>query len=105
MKTVKPDMTIKVGAMDISVYFVPGDGDSFGDFTFLQNQIRVDNRLRKAALVDTLLHEILHAIWALGQLKTKREKEERAVAVTATYLTQIFRDNPHLVTWITENLE
>ena len=54
--------------------------------------------------MDTVLHEINHVIWAVGQLKTKMQKEERAVAVMATYWTQIFRDNPQLITWIKKTL-
>ena len=37
---IEPTMTIKVGGIDIDVFFVPGDNDSFGDFTYLQTQIR-----------------------------------------------------------------
>ena len=40
----------------------------------------------------------------VGQLKEKDQEEERAVAVMASYMTQILRDNPHLVKWITKNL-
>ena len=101
---IEPTMTIKVGGIDIDVFFVPGDNDSFGDFTYLQTQIRVDSRLEGGALVDTLLHEVFHAIWSIGQLKEKDQEEERAVAVMASYMTQILRDNPHLVKWITKNL-
>jgi hypothetical protein len=99
------DMVIKVGAMDINVFFVPGDNDSFGDFTYIKSQIRVDSRLTGGALVDTLLHEVFHAIWAIGQLKDKGQEEERAVAVMATYMTQVIRDNPHLMRWIAKNLK
>jgi len=97
-------MVIKVGAIDIDIFFIPGDNESFGDFTYLKTQIRIDSRLEGGALVDTLLHELFHAIWAVGQLKSKAQKEERAVAVMATYMTQILRDNPHLMKWITKNL-
>jgi len=107
----KADMVIKIGGMDIDVFFIPGDGEAFGDFTYLQCQIRVDNRLEGAALVDTLIHEVLHAIYAMGKLKNKaqsedelEEQEERVVSVMATYLTQVLRDNPHLVRWINKNL-
>ena len=107
----EPSMVIKIGPMDIDVFFIPGDGDAFGDFTYLQSQIRVDNRLKGAALVDTLLHEVFHAIYAMGRLKNKaqsedelEDQEERVVSVMATYLTQVLRDNPHLVKWINKNL-
>ena len=95
----KPYMTIRVGAIDVNVYRMPLEDDTFGDFSYINTRIRIDDRLEGATLVDTVLHEINHVIWAVGQLKTKMQKEERAVAVMATYWTQIFRDNPQLITW------
>jgi hypothetical protein len=47
----------------------------------------------------------------MGKLKNKaqsedelEDQEERVVSVMATYLTQVLRDNPHLVKWINKNL-
>ena len=100
----KPYMPIRVGAIDVNVYRMPLEDDTFGDFSYINTRIRIDDRLEGATLVDTVLHEINHVIWAVGQLKTKMQKEERAVAVMATYWTQIFRDNPQLITWIKKTL-
>lgn len=100
----KPFMTIRVGAIDVEVFRMPLEDDTFGDFSYINTRIRIDDRLEGATLVDTLLHEINHVVWAVGQLKNKTQKEERAVAVMATYWTQIFRDNPQLLTWIKKNL-
>ena len=98
-------MIIIVGAIDVDVYRMPLEDDTFGDFSYNNTRIRVDDRIEGATLVDTLLHEINHVIWAGGQLKNKEQKEERAVAVMATYWTQIYRDNPKLLTWIKNNLK
>ena len=100
----KPYMTIRVGAIDVNVYRMPLEDDTFGDFSYINTRIRIDDRLEGATLVDTVLHEINHVIWAVGQLKTKMQKEERAVAVMATYWTQIFSYNPQLITWIKKTL-
>ena len=97
-------MTVKISGLDINLFKVPSDGECFGDFSFLNLSIRINNKLEKGALVETVFHELLHAVWALGQLKTKKEKEERAVSVTSSYLTGIFRDNPHLLNFIKDNL-
>ena len=101
----KPFMTIRVGAIDVQAFRMPLEDDTFGDFSYINTRIRVDDRIEGATLVDTLLHEINHVIWAVGQLKNKEQKEERAVAVMATYWTQIYRDNPKLLTWIKNNLK
>ena len=100
-----PFMVVKVGAVDIDVFSLPFDGEAFGDFNYLNMRIRVDENLKGTVLVDTVLHELNHAIWAIGNLKSEKEEEERVVAVMASYWTQILRDNPHLVKWIIKNIK
>lgn len=100
----KPYMIIKVGGLDINIIRVPLNDEMFGDFSYINSRIRIEEKLVGAVLVDTVLHELNHAVWAMGQLKTKAQTEERAVSVMATYWTQIYRDNPHLLTWIKKNL-
>ena len=102
--TLKPFMIVKIGGMDISVYILPGDSEVFGDFSYINTRIRIDQALKKGALVDTLIHEINHAVFAIGQLKSKKEKEERICSVMASMWTQIFRDNPHLLKFIEKEL-
>jgi predicted nucleic acid-binding protein len=96
--------SVKVGPTDFSIEYVPLNDELFGDFSYINSRIRIEQNLKGTALVDTVLHEILHAIWKLGQLKDKREDEERAVAIMATYLTQVLRDNPNMLTWLKKNL-
>tara|TARA_R110001606_G_scaffold99217_1_gene219024 strand:- start:452 stop:751 length:300 start_codon:yes stop_codon:yes gene_type:complete len=96
--------SVKVGPTDFSIEYVPLNDELFGDFSYINSRIRIEQNLKGTALVDTVLHEILHAIWKLGQLKDKREDEERAVAIMATYLTQVLRDNPKMLTWLKKNL-
>jgi hypothetical protein len=82
-----PFMVVKVGAVDIDVFSLPFDGEAFGDFNYLNMRIRVDENLKGTVLVDTVLHELNHAIWAIGNLKSEKEEEERVVAVMASYWT------------------
>jgi len=96
--------SVKVGPTDFSIEYVPLNDELFGDFSYINSRIRIEENLKGTALVDTVLHEILHAIWKLGQLKDKREDEERAVAMMETYLTQVLRDNPKMLTWLKKNL-
>ena len=100
----KPFMIVKIGGMDVEVYLMPGDNEVFGDFTYLYNRIRIDKALKQGAWVDTLIHEINHAVFAIGCLKSKEEKEERVCSVMASVWTQIFRDNPHLMRFIQKEL-
>jgi hypothetical protein len=49
---------------------------------------------------NTLLHEILHACWEVGNLP-KRASEEKAVHMLSNQLAQVWRDNPQVVAWVT----
>lgn len=50
----------------------------------------------QAKFIDTLFHEIFHAIyWAYGV--EDEDKEERVVGMLATAWTQVHRDNPWLI--------
>jgi predicted Zn-dependent protease len=65
----------------------------------LRGVIYVCTDAEPLVVVDTLIHEILHAIWheyGLGD----SEAEERCVLVLASGLTQVLADNPHLRVWI-----
>ena len=88
---------VRIGPNDVNISFTSLNGELFGDYSHINNLIRIEKTLTGGPLVDTLLHEILHVIWRLGQLKDVKETEERVVSVTASYLAQIIRDNPKLI--------
>lgn len=70
----------------------------------MESTIRLDGGMNPIKAVDTLLHEINHAIyWAYGI--NDDDKEERVVGTFATAWTQVFRDNPRLLQYITESLK
>lgn len=58
----------------------------------------------KAQIVDTAVHELLHAIWYERNLP-KKPDEERAVHSLATGLVALFQDNPKLLDWIKKGLK
>ncbi len=53
--------------------------------------------------VDTLLHEIFHAIWCIYNIK-REDDEERSVSTVATAVTDLFRRNPGLLYWLATTL-
>ena len=78
--------------------------DSYGEFNERDLVIRVDMSSRNnIAKVDTLIHEINHAIYFAYGLQDK-DKEERIVSTFATAWVQVFRDNPCLVEWLRYNV-
>lgn len=50
-------------------------------------------------LLDTLIHECLHAIYEHYEL-SKKDDEERVVATLSHGLTALFVDNPKLIDYI-----
>lgn len=97
---------VKVAGFDIDlVDLKPHVGrGTFGEFSSLENVIRVDFSVNRIHMIDTLLHEIGHAIyWTYGIHDT--DEEERVVGVFATGWTQVYRDNPDLLEFIKDNLK
>jgi hypothetical protein len=50
-------------------------------------------------VVDTLLHEISHAIWWVHGVE-ESDKQERVVSAFGTAWMGIYRDNPWLLSWL-----
>ena len=75
----------------------------YGAFTALALKIEVDLTVHPTKVVDTLLHELGHAIWWAYGIEDE-DKEERVVATLATAWTQVYRDNPELLGWIQKML-
>ena len=104
-KTNNPELPkkVKVAAFDIKVRtWGHREADAlerFGQFSAVEGAIRINGELSPIKLIDTLLHEIGHAIyWAYGI--EDEDKEERVVGTFATAWTQVYRDNPELLEFI-----
>jgi hypothetical protein len=94
---------IRVAAYDIKVInwdtHTACANRRFGEFCALEFCIRVDATVDPMKVLNTLIHEINHAVyWAYGL--EDEDKEERVVSTMAIGWTQIYRDNPHLIRWI-----
>lgn len=93
---------IRVGFRDFVV--VPLDkmeDNNFGDCDVNRSVIRVCTTFDGFRVANTLIHEVLHAAWDSARLPGK-ESEERVVSHLADQLTQIWRDNPHLIEFMTQ---
>lgn len=87
----------------VSVH-VSMEDNRFGCFYSASFIIEIQEDIPSVAkAVDTLLHEILHAIWWVYGLEDV-DKEERSVGTMATALTALHRDNPWLSGWIAKAL-
>lgn len=73
--------------------------ESFGQCDRQRGIIYVCDQFDPAVVADTLIHEVLHAIWHEYGMQDD-DKEERTVHMMATGLTQLFRDNPALIRYL-----
>ncbi len=74
----RPDRPIKlkIGYKDWTVYFVDKLEDCYGYCDFEKSTIRIVKGQRRLHLVDTLFHEILHAILDAQGCTVDDENEE-----------------------------
>jgi hypothetical protein len=98
---------IRIGAFDMQLrrltHLEASTQNIHGRFTPLEQSIDIAERPASTHMaIDTVLHEVLHAIWWAGGLKEKDDDEERIVAGFSTGLMQVFRDSPWLLAWMLE---
>ena len=97
---------IKIGPYDCEVKFVrieEGEG-RLGDYSSRTNMIRIDSSMSdRRRIVETLLHEVLHAIYYSYTL-SPGDGEERVVSVLSTGLAAVLRDNPEFTALLAKEL-
>lgn len=76
---------------------------SVGRFLDLQQQILLDPDQKEDMMADTLLHEILHAIYytsALKEIELRDLNEEQLVGILTPILLDTLRRNPEVVNYL-----
>lgn len=102
-----PDRIV-VGPFDLMIIHMDshlaGSEQSFGQFRCLEQAIYIQLDMPSPhKAVDTMLHEVGHAIYWAHDIDDE-DKEERIVSVMATGWTQVYRNNPWLLSWMGEVL-
>ena len=94
----KSPLTIKIGAIDYDVFLVDDMDEDYGYCVPHLQQIVLSKNQSHQSVSDTLLHEVLHAIWhESGLFDIKRPSEEQIVRTFSTWLCIVYRDNPKLL--------
>ena len=92
--------TIRVGPMDLPVVLqeeiIHEGQDCDGAYDGMRIMLRSDLRENPGRLLDTVLHEIIHAIGRCLDLRLS----ERQVRLLAHALATLIVDNPRLVRWL-----
>lgn len=99
--------SVRVGPHVIAITDLPAEeaAQSYGQFSEGSLEIELASTYAAGSLaVDTVLHEIFHAIWFVASLKGETS-EERIVSSFGTFFAQVMRDNPKLIAWLQETVK
>lgn len=99
---------IKVGAYDWRIKVDTNPSEDYGEADYDKAVITVwpANHQSPERLVGTVIHELLHVIYAnTGLDEVQGDGEEKIVSGFETGLVSLFRDNPKLLNWIKRGLK
>ncbi len=103
-----PVSVVKVGGFDFAIEYMnlheAAASRRYGECSTIEQLLRFQQEMpSRFKAVDTVLHEIFHAIyWTFGI--EDEDKEERIVSALGSAMMQVHRDNPWLAVWINETL-
>ena len=107
---------LRVGFQDLTIELKDADfrtdnlTDCYGHYLQRENKIQINTNLETHDLLNTVIHECLHACAYVGGLTTKsnpladEDKEEVVTNTLANQLHIVLRDNPWLLKFIQESL-
>jgi cob(I)alamin adenosyltransferase len=92
---------VKIGAVDYKILLEGAEADEYGSCDTATQTIHISKNQTAQTVADTLLHEIMHAIWnESGIFILKRPSEETIVRTMSTWVRMVLRDNPHVAAFI-----
>ena len=92
----------EIGVMSLTIEAFD-DPDDFGRFDNRTDRLLICPNMKPGQTVDTLLHEILHAIgeaYGIPQLRGNSKRTEDLIRQLAPALMMFKRDNPALDMWL-----
>jgi hypothetical protein len=92
---------VRVLGRNYALLFDHDDPDECGKCEVPDHEINIRDGMPPVEEADTVLHEIMHAVWEHMDIGHRRV-EESVVRKLATGLTQVFQDNPALVQYLVD---
>lgn len=94
---------IKIGPYDYTVKEYPKDEENnYGACVYRHQEIYISRNQNAQRAADTLLHEVMHAIWDAAGLEAVPDlHEEVVVRMMSTWLTGVLNDNKAFREFIT----
>lgn len=104
-QTICPD-TIRVFGRTYTFNYEQAGGlgqDRVGSCDNIHQIITIDAQQSLVEEADTVLHEVMHAIFYTMKIGLDIDTEEKVVSALATGLIGVLQDNPEFARWIIEN--
>ena len=98
---------IAVGYQKITVEEVSAIDDTQGSYTNETHEIKIKSGMNASETLNTMLHEMLHAIiytYGLKDFFSDDDKEEKFVNVISNGMTEALVRNPDLVKFIVKSV-
>lgn len=80
------------------------DGEAIGAINCTRQEIFLRDNLKPSQEVETLIHELMHAINYYTNVIPDKQEEEKIVDTLTAGLTSILKDNVKLIDYIKETL-
>lgn len=100
--------TLRVGPFDFRIESwssrEASAADRYGECDRFNNVIRVRDDLNGQRTAETMIHEILNAVWGTQAFEGD-QNEESIVTGISLGLAQVMRDNPEMIAWLQQKLE
>lgn len=93
---------VKVGAVDYTIHLLdPKDKGQYGVCLYEHQRIYLTPNMKHQQASDTLLHEVMHAIWSESGLDHIPDlNEETIIRTMATWLRMVFTHNPDFTRFV-----
>jgi hypothetical protein len=103
VKTVPFPTTLRIGYRDFVIEQWDAKAASgagkYGECDRNHAIIRVDTSYGPVQSAETLLHEVMHGCFGVAGIADE-DNEERTITHLSAQLTQVLRDNPHLLAYL-----
>ena len=101
--------TVRVGCVNYSFTFYPCKDsrqyESFGETESDDAVITLRKSMTTEQALNTVIHEILHAVWHDHAMSQKKDLEEEYVVTSlANGLSSVIATNPKLAGWLKEHM-
>lgn len=93
--------SLKIFGQKYKIDYTHTDEDSYGVTISGANRISIRHRLPEDKLIRVLMHEVTHAVIHESlAANRKRFDVEEVCDLVGFHITDVLKDNPHLVEWI-----